>query len=479
MLKETMLYSLRDISVIPAVSTSIKSRKECNPFRKSIEGKDGWYPLIASPMDSVMDETNWKAYWDNKISCILPRTISFSERLRLCKDVFCAFSLNEARWFLDNPYPCEEIGFSEGLKIHVLIDIANGSMQEEIGLGRALKKKYGDGIVLMGGNIGNPQTYLLYDAAGFDFLRCGVGSGAGCFSAGTKILMSDDTYKNIEDIGVGDMVKTVVGDKEVLSTKTDVSDEIIVINDSLSCTPNHKIFVINIEDKDRITEDNIFTIGYYIDADELDASKHLLVKLEGIVIKLEKIESIKRENIATRVYDFEVSGEEHSYIANNYIVHNCLTSTSTAIHFPYASLISEISEMKYRYHSHCKIIADGGMGWYSDIIKSLALGADYVMCGRLFAQAAKTAEELGSELIYHGMSTKEAQKAMGNTNLKTAEGKSLGIKKEYTLSGWTENFDSYLRSAMSYCDSRSLQEFREKAVCQVISPNASSQINDK
>ncbi len=336
MLKETMLYSLRDISVIPAVSTSIKSRKECSPFRKSIEGKDGWYPLIASPMDSVMDETNWKAYWDNKISCILPRTISFSERLRLCKDVFCAFSLNEARWFLDNPYPCEEIGFSDGLKIHVLIDIANGSMQEEIDLGKALKKKFGDGIVLMGGNIGNPQTYLLYDAAEFDFLRCGVGSGAGC-----------------------------------------------------------------------------------------------------------------------------------------------LTSTSTAIHFPYASLISEISEMKYRYHSHCKIIADGGMGWYSDIIKSLALGADYVMCGRLFAQAAKTAEELGSELIYHGMSTKEAQKAMGNTNLKTAEGKSLGIKKEYTLSGWTENFDSYLRSAMSYCDSRSLQEFREKAVCQVISPNASSQINDK
>ena len=352
MLKETMLYSLRDISIIPAVVTSIKSRKECDPFRKSLEGKEGWYPLIASPMDSVMDETNWRRYWDNKISCVIPRSIPknyldtykdndraykawFNMRLQLCQTVFCAFSLKEVKEaFIDSPSaPPQVDGFQ---KYHVLIDIANGSMQEEIDVGHEIKMMYGDMISLMGGNIGNPQTYLLYDSAGFDFLRVGVGSGNGC-----------------------------------------------------------------------------------------------------------------------------------------------LTSTSTAIHFPYASLISEISEMKYRYGSHCKIIADGGMAWYSDIIKSLALGADYVMCGRIFAQAAKTPEEVGETLTYRGMSTKGAQAAMGNKELKTAEGRSLEVTKEYTLSGWTENFDSYLRSAMSYCDSRSLREFREKAICQVISPNASSQINNK
>lgn len=339
MLKERVLYSLRDISIIPAVSTSIKSRKECDPFRKSIEGKEGWYPLIASPMDSVLDDTNWEYYWNNKISCIIPRTVPFIKRLELCWDVFCAFSLKESYWFIENMDTIfNDVHFKSNpdSKIHVLIDIANGSMQEEIDLGAGLKKGLGNFISLMGGNIGNPQTYLLYDAAKFDYVRCGVGSGAGC-----------------------------------------------------------------------------------------------------------------------------------------------LTSTSTAIHFPYASLISEISEMKYRYHSNCKIIADGGMAWYSDIIKALALGSDYVMCGRLFAQAAKTPEEVGKTLTYRGMSTKEAQKAMGNTDLKTAEGKSMEVVKEYTLSGWTENFDSYLRSAMSYCDSRSLKEFREKAICQVISPNASSQINNK
>ncbi len=333
MLKEKTLYSLRDISVIPAVSTNITSRSECSPFRKSIEGKEDWYPLIASPMDSVLDETNWHFYWENKISCIIPRTVSLQKRLELSTQVYCAFSLKEARaYFLEN----QPSDISSVKKYYVLIDIANGSMQEEIDLGKELRFKLGDKISLMGGNVGNPATYLLYDAAGFDFLRIGVGSGNGC-----------------------------------------------------------------------------------------------------------------------------------------------LTSTNTSVHFPYASLISEISEMKYRYHSSCKIIADGGMSGYSDIIKSLALGADYVMCGRIFAQAAKTPQEVGETLTYRGMSTKGAQAAMGSKELKTAEGRTIEVTKEYTLSGWVENFDSYLRSAMSYCDARSLREFREKAVCQVISPNSASQINDK
>lgn len=332
MLNKEILYSLRDISIIPSVSTTIRSRGECNPFRQKIDGDkdERYYPIIASPMDSVVTEEDWTEYWDNKINCIIPRPVPLQTRLELCKKVFCAFGLEEAKdCFFNTDFNSDE-------KFYVLIDIANGSMLSEIMLGKQLKQKYCDKIVLMGGNIGNPKTYLLYDMAGFDYLRIGVGSGNGC-----------------------------------------------------------------------------------------------------------------------------------------------LTSTNTGIHYPYASLISDISEMKYRYHSHCKIIADGGMSGYSDIIKSLALGADFVMCGRIFAQAAKKNEEVGDNLVYRGMSTKEAQRAMGNNVLKTAEGRCVNIMKQYTLSGWVENFDSYLRSAMSYCDSYNLKEFREKAICQVISPNSSSQINDK
>ena len=329
MLKKDLLYSFQDITIIPAVSTDIKSRKECDPFRKSITGSVGYYPLIASPMDSVVDSKNWSEYHKNLISAIVPRTVPLKDRIGLCTKVFCAFGLKEVEEeFLEK----DRLGY----RMYVLIDIANGQMLEEIELGKQLKAKYNDRIVLMGGNIAHPATYLLYDAAGFDFLRCSVGTG-----------------------------------------------------------------------------------------------------------------------------------------------NACLTSTNTGIGYGSASLIAEISEMKYRYHSHCKIIADGGMTGYSDIIKALALGADYVMCGKIFALAAKEDENVGDPIVYRGMSTKEAQKAMGNSKLKTAEGRVLNLTKKYTLAGWVENFDSYLRSAMSYCDSRSLKEFREKAVCQVVSSITSNNINDK
>lgn len=327
MFKEKTLYSLKDICIVPAVLTDIHSRSECNPFRDSIQGISGYYPLITSPMDFVKVD-NIHEFERVGISGILPRTVPFEKRLELCTTIFCAFSLKEARSILyDGVVNPDE-------KHYILIDIANGMMEEEIKVGKELKEHVN--CKLMGGNIGNPATYLLYDQAGFDYLRVGIGDGAGC-----------------------------------------------------------------------------------------------------------------------------------------------LTSYQLGVSYPYASLISEISELKYRYHSHCKIIADGGMDSYSDIIKCLALGADYVMCGKLFAQAALEGEVIGSQFTYRGMSTKSAQKDMGATKLKTAEGKVLILTKQYKLDGWIENFDSYLRSAMSYCDSKSLKEFREKAVCQVISPNASSKINDK
>ena len=140
-----------------------------------------------------------------------------------------------------------------------------------------------------------------------------------------------------------------------------------------------------------------------------------------------------------------------------------------------ASLLDEIRKIKGK----TKIIADGGIGGYSDAIKCLALGADYVMMGKVFTKAALHGEKLGSPVSYYGMSTKIAQKEMGNKRLKTSEGKSMILNKEYTLEGWAENFTDYLRSSMSYTGARCLETFRDCTTCQVISPNSSYAINNK
>lgn len=331
MIKQKTLYSLRDISIIPQVSTDIESRSQCNPFAPSIEGKyQDFLPLIAAPMSCVYsDGKTYDDFWNSRISCVIPRTVDSKERLELMETVFCAFSLKEATDILELPVP------PKNTKYYVLIDMANGHMEKELEIGKKLKKKFGTSIVLMGGNIANPKTYLLYEKAGFDFVRCNIGN-------------------------------------------SDV----------------------------------------------------------------------------------------------------CLTSTNTGVHYPMASLISDITDIRPRNYK-CKVVADGGIGTYSEIIKCLALGADYVMAGGIFTKATVDEDKLGSEVMYYGMSTKLAQKEMGNTELKTSEGKFKTVRKEYTLQGWAYNMEDYLKSAMSYCNSRSLDEFREKAVCQVISPNSSKKINDK
>jgi hypothetical protein len=57
------------------------------------------------------------------------------------------------------------------------------------------------------------------------------------------------------------------------------------------------------------------------------------------------------------------------------------------------------------------------------------------------------------------MSTKEVQKKWGKEVLTTSEGVIRFRRVEYTLQQWVENFEDYLRSAMSYSNANNLNEF--------------------
>ena len=73
---------------------------------------------------------------------------------------------------------------------------------------------------------------------------------------------------------------------------------------------------------------------------------------------------------------------------------------------------------------------------------------------------------------YRGMSTKAVQKKWGKKKLTTSEGIAKYNKVGYKLSGWLENFKDYLRSAMSYTNSRTLENFIGQVQCVFISQNA-------
>lgn len=161
---------------------------------------------------------------------------------------------------------------------------------------------------------------------------------------------------------------------------------------------------------------------------------------------------------------------------------SCTTSANISVHYPMASLIDEIYTIKKENQYTTKIIADGGMRKYSDITTALSLGADIVMIGSLFNKSLqscsnsylwkifKVSGRIEKWLFNHkfslykkfrGMSTKEVQKSWGKKKLTTSEGIVKWNKVLYDIPKWVDNFEHYLRSAMSYTSSYELDQFKE------------------
>jgi IMP dehydrogenase/GMP reductase len=187
----------------------------------------------------------------------------------------------------------------------------------------------------------------------------------------------------------------------------------------------------------------------------------------------------------------------------------CLTTVQTGVGYPMASLIHESFKIQQERNLSARIVADGGFKKYADVIKALALGADYIMLGSIFNKSLESAgdtyegnkkydswtepgaivnqfsESVKDQFImgrkfykkFRGMSTKEVQKSLGKTELNTSEGITKLQAVEYTIEGWTENFIDYLRSAMSYTDCSNLGEFTGKVRFNMITKNSLERFN--
>ena len=143
----------------------------------------------------------------------------------------------------------------------------------------------------------------------------------------------------------------------------------------------------------------------------------------------------------------------------------CSTSALTGVHASLPWLLSKINKIKLTYDNPTKVIADGGINTIDKAIKCLALGADYVMMGKLFAQCeeacGKTYDINGCMMRdYYGMASVRGAKDLGKkvTEL-TAEGIGKLVPVTNTLNNLTNRIEASLRSAMSYCNAPSLAFF--------------------
>lgn len=112
-----------------------------------------------------------------------------------------------------------------------------------------------------------------------------------------------------------------------------------------------------------------------------------------------------------------------------------------------------------------KVIADGGIDSTAKAVKCLALGADYVMMGKTFAQC----EEACGKVIningqrhheYYGMASAKGQVDISGGCKKNPEGIITTVPITGDLNSYCNRFESVLRSAMSYTGAHNLEEFK-------------------
>lgn len=274
MINNTILYSLDDVMIEPADITTVRHRANIKTTYD-----DGFLPIFTSPMPCVVNSSQYLAYTKARINPIIPRTENMEKRIAFMEqmDMFVAFSLDEfTGLFLMNHYDIDKVG----RPIKVLIDIACGSMAALHCAIRNAKKLYGDKIIIMSGNVANPESFKELAKAGCDLVRCSVGTGSGCFHPDT-LVTTKNGKKAIKYIIPGDYVLTHTNTfKKVTKLIPQKEDnQLVVINNKLKCTKQHKLFVINKDDKEKVTEDNYLEFAYWIEAERLDKSKHLLINL--------------------------------------------------------------------------------------------------------------------------------------------------------------------------------------------------------
>lgn len=175
----------------------------------------------------------------------------------------------------------------------------------------------------------------------------------------------------------------------------------------------------------------------------------------------------------------------------------CSTSVQCGVHASHVWMIEQINEIKKHIKNPCtRLIADGGINTFDRMIKCLALGYDYVMVGKLFAQTFEACGEcrtcietvdgkkiyINFDLInnvqglnisgdfkevfierkYYGMASEQGQIDISGGANKNAEGIETWVKVDNTLEDFKKKFDAALRSTMSYVNATKLFELRKR-----------------
>lgn len=450
-----------DVLLIPK-SSELNSRSEVDVEReftfKYSQFKWKGVPIIVSNMDTTGTVEMAKELQKHKVITCLHKYHRAEDISNDLDPNFYAVSTGIHDSDLDN---LDEI--VQKCNPHfICVDVANGYAKRFLEVVKKLREKY-PSKTLIGGNVVTRdlvEQLVLY--GGLDIVKCGIGSG--CFSADTKVTMADYTYKNINQIHIGDKVINITGKPvtvtNVMNQGVKNTVKFTVYNDSFKLetivTPDHKYWVYNSNTNNyEWCELRFLKNGMYITC---------LESISGEVVYSKEFEYKLEENGFQEVWDIEVDCPTHSFIANNSIVHNsvCTTRLQTGVGYPQFSATLECADAAHGLDAH--IISDGGIQNVGDFSKAFGAGADFVMCGSMFAGheecAGETIEENGKKFkIFYGMSSATAMNKYhgGVAHYRSAEGKIVKIPYKGKVDDTILNILGGIRSTMTYINARKIK----------------------
>lgn len=169
--------------------------------------------------------------------------------------------------------------------------------------------------------------------------------------------------------------------------------------------------------------------------------------------KLTKINSIEKRTYNGKVHDLTVEND-HSYVANNIVVHNslCTTRVMTGCGIPTLQSVMDVQSVVY---DTMDIIADGGIRNSGDIVKSLAAGANAVMLGSIFAGTKEAPGDviLGPDgkkyKVYRGSASFGDKKTRGEET-RNIEGTETLVEYKGSISDIIPDLLDGIRSGFSY-----------------------------
>jgi len=133
-----------------------------------------------------------------------------------------------------------------------------------------------------------------------------------CFLSGTKVLMADGSYKEIQDIQSGNFVASydlinnapAISRVKQLLIHPDTGGGYLIINNKLEVTANHNMWVVN---RQLWQQMRFINIG------------DILLDSDGKEVIIYSIDKIKSTNT---VYNLQLEGDYNNYFAEDTLVHN-------------------------------------------------------------------------------------------------------------------------------------------------------------